>query len=80
MYLNSHFEKNSFLDLVHFSVLIFFLFIDTRRFDGDGMLHAVEFKDGKAYYQNTYIKTDKWITENKKGKVLYPGTNRFLFF
>src|SRR5213596_370957 len=42
-------------------------------FDGDGMLHGVRLKDGKASYRNRYIRTDGWTEENRAGKALYTG-------
>ena len=41
-----------------------------RRFDGDGMLHAVRIKAGKASYSNAYVQTSLLKQENKAGKPL----------
>ncbi|KAL6040084.1 Dioxygenase [Balamuthia mandrillaris] len=41
-------------------------------FDGDGMLHAVIFEDGRATYTNRWVKTQRWKDENESGKRLYP--------
>ena len=38
-----------------------------HRFDGDGMLHAVRIKGGKASYSNTYVKTAKLQAERRAG-------------
>ena len=27
-------------------------------FDGDGMIHAIEFRDGKAHYRNRFIENE----------------------
>jgi carotenoid cleavage dioxygenase len=42
-------------------------------FDGDGMLHGVRIKDGKASYRNRYVRTQGWREERKAGKALYDG-------
>jgi carotenoid cleavage dioxygenase-like enzyme len=42
-------------------------------FDGDGMLHAVGFRDGKAFYRNRFIQTDGFGAENEEGGPLWPG-------
>ncbi|KAH8968837.1 hypothetical protein BDL97_02G002900 [Sphagnum fallax] len=41
-------------------------------FDGDGMLHIVKFRDGKATYCCRYIRTNRFIQEEKAGKPLFP--------
>ncbi|MBY0457234.1 MAG: carotenoid oxygenase family protein, partial [Gemmataceae bacterium] len=42
-------------------------------FDGDGMLHAVRIRDGKASYRNRYVRTNGFEEEKKAGKSLYGG-------
>ncbi len=42
-------------------------------FDGDGMLHAVRFEDGKAHYVNRYIRTKGFCEERAAGRALYRG-------
>ena len=42
-------------------------------FDGDGMLHAVYFREGKASYRNRYIQTAPLQQEIKKGQAIWPG-------
>ncbi|MGH3557697.1 MAG: carotenoid oxygenase family protein, partial [Mycobacterium sp.] len=42
-------------------------------FDGDGMLHVVGFRDGKAFYRNRFIRTDGFLAENDAGGPLWPG-------
>src|SRR3954452_9022048 len=32
-------------------------------FDGDGMVHAVQFRDGKATYRNRWVRTDAFDRE-----------------
>jgi carotenoid cleavage dioxygenase-like enzyme len=40
-------------------------------FEGDGMLHGVRIRDGRASYRNRYIRTQGWKAENECGKALY---------
>lgn len=42
-------------------------------FDGDGMLHVVGFRDGKAFYRNRFIQTDGFRAENEAGEPRWPG-------
>ena len=42
-------------------------------FDGDGMLHVVGFRDGKAFYRNRFVQTDGFLAENEAGGPLWPG-------
>ena len=42
-------------------------------FDGDGMIYAIRFKDGKATYQNRWIETKAFQMENEKGAAIWPG-------
>jgi carotenoid cleavage dioxygenase len=42
-------------------------------FDGDGMLHGVNIKDGKASYRNRYIQTDTLKIEKQHGFAIWPG-------
>jgi carotenoid cleavage dioxygenase len=42
-------------------------------FDGDGMLHVVGFRDGKAFYRNRFIRTDGFLAESDAGGPLWPG-------
>lgn len=42
-------------------------------FDGDGMMHAVHFRDGHASYRNSYIHTDGFKLEQQAGESLWPG-------
>ena len=42
-------------------------------FDGDGMMHVVGFRDGKAFYRNRFIRTDGFLAENEAGGPLWPG-------
>lgn len=42
-------------------------------FDGDGMLHAVRFRDGKAEYRNAFVRTTGFLAEQGAKKSLWPG-------
>ncbi|MFO0876036.1 MAG: carotenoid oxygenase family protein [Gemmataceae bacterium] len=42
-------------------------------FDGDGMLHGVRIRAGKASYRNRYVRTEGWQEEHAAGKALYDG-------
>ncbi|HXW84263.1 MAG TPA: carotenoid oxygenase family protein, partial [Candidatus Binataceae bacterium] len=42
-------------------------------FDGDGMVHAVLLRDGRAAYRNRYVRTDGLRAEMKAGHSLYGG-------
>jgi len=42
-------------------------------FDGDGMLHGVRVKDGKASYRNRYVESEGYLVEKREGKAVYFG-------
>ncbi len=42
-------------------------------FDGDGMIHAVEFADGTATYRNKWVRTDAFAQEAAAGESLWTG-------
>ena len=42
-------------------------------FDGDGMIHLVGFRDGKAFYRNRFIRTDGFVAEQEAGSALWAG-------
>ncbi len=42
-------------------------------FDGDGMLHAVRFGDGRAAYRNRWIRTKAFLAEENAGRALWTG-------
>lgn len=42
-------------------------------FDGDGMLHGVRIRDGKASYRNRWVRTTAWREANKAGEAIYPS-------
>src|SRR4051794_35423440 len=41
-------------------------------YDGDGMLQAVHFSQGRAVFRNRWVLTDGLLTERKAGRNLYP--------
>ena len=42
-------------------------------FDGDGMLHAIDFRDGSVSYRNRWIRTPMLEVELREGRAIYPG-------
>ncbi|MBF0662316.1 carotenoid oxygenase family protein [Rhodococcus sp. (in: high G+C Gram-positive bacteria)] len=42
-------------------------------FDGDGMVHVVGFRDGKAFYRNRFVQTDGFVAEQEAGRALWAG-------
>ncbi len=42
-------------------------------FDGDGMVHVVGFRDGKAFYRNRFVRTDGFLAEQEAGRPLWAG-------
>ena len=42
-------------------------------FDGDGMIHAIEFRDGKARYRNRFIQNEGFKLEQERGDWVYKG-------
>lgn len=44
-----------------------------HRYDGDGMLHAIRFKDGQAEYRNRWIETEAYLEEAAAGQALWGG-------
>ena len=43
----------------------------TNILDGDGMVQAFRFKDGKVIYRNRFVRTKKWLEEESAGKFIY---------
>ena len=39
--------------------------------DGDGMVQAFHFRDGKVSYRNRFVRTKKWLEEESEGKFIY---------
>lgn len=42
-------------------------------FDGDGMIHIVGFRDGKAFYRNRFVRTDGLAAETQAQRSLWAG-------
>ncbi|GAA0954913.1 carotenoid oxygenase family protein [Actinocorallia libanotica] len=42
-------------------------------FDGDGMIHAMHFENGKARYRNRFVRTAAFHEESEAGKALWTG-------
>ncbi len=42
-------------------------------FDGDGMISAIRFSQGRAHYRNRFVQTEGYLQEQKAGKILYRG-------
>lgn len=42
-------------------------------YDGDGMLHATTFEDGKVRYRNRFTRTTGFLAEQAAGRSLWPG-------
>ncbi|MBW4815032.1 carotenoid oxygenase family protein [Rhodococcus qingshengii] len=42
-------------------------------FDGDGMLHAIRFRDGTCEYRNAFVRTTGFLAEQGAKKALWPG-------
>lgn len=42
-------------------------------FDGDGMLCAFTFKDGKAHFKNAYVRTPKYLQETEAQSIKFRG-------
>jgi carotenoid cleavage dioxygenase len=47
-------------------------------FDGDGMVHALYFDDGKVSYRNRWIESAGLMAERKRGKACYGSISDFL--
>jgi carotenoid cleavage dioxygenase len=42
-------------------------------FDGDGMVHAVYFRDGRASYRSRFVRTEGLLDETRAGRAIWPG-------
>ncbi len=42
-------------------------------FDGDGMLHAIRFEEGKCEYRNRFVRTTGFLAEQGAEESLWPG-------
>src|SRR5690606_14425411 len=48
----------------------------TYPLDGDGMVHAVYFDNGRARYKNRFVRTAGLEAERRAGRALYGGVMR----
>lgn len=46
-------------------------------FDGDGMLHAVYFENGRARYRNRWVESAALLAERKRGRACYGSVSEF---
>lgn len=42
-------------------------------FDGDGMICAIAFEQGRAHFRNRFVRTEGFVAEQKAGKILHRG-------
>jgi all-trans-8'-apo-beta-carotenal 15,15'-oxygenase len=42
-------------------------------FDGDGMITAIGFREGRAWFRNRYVRTEGFLAEQKAERILYRG-------
>jgi len=47
-------------------------------FDGDGMIHAAEFRKGRLTVRNRWVRTDAWQREDAAGRATYWGIRETL--
>ena len=47
-------------------------------FDGDGMIHAAQFKNGRLTYRNRWLRTDAWLEEDAAGQAQFYGIRETL--
>lgn len=47
-------------------------------FDGDGMIHAAQFKNGKLTYRNKWVRTEAWRANDVKGEETHWGIHASL--
>jgi all-trans-8'-apo-beta-carotenal 15,15'-oxygenase len=43
-------------------------------FDGDGMVCAIAFSQGRAHFRNRFVRTAGYLAEQEAGRILYRGT------
>lgn len=51
----------------------------TYPYDGDGMIHALYFVDGRVSYRNRYVITNELLAERRAQKALYGGIAKPIF-
>ena len=42
-------------------------------FDGDGMVCAISFMEGRAHFRNRFVRTEGFVKEREAGQILYRG-------
>ncbi len=42
-------------------------------FDGDGMISAIAFQEGRAHFKNRFVQTEGYLAEQAAGKIRYRG-------
>lgn len=42
-------------------------------FDGDGMICAIAFQNGRAHFRNRFVRTEGFLAEQSAGRILYRG-------
>ena len=47
-------------------------------FDGDGMVHSMEFVNGTARYRNKFVQTEGFKLEQARGDWIYKGMNSMM--
>jgi len=47
-------------------------------FDGDGMIHAAQFKNGQLIYRNKWVRTESWLANEKHGEETHWGIHSTL--
>src|SRR5690349_9742041 len=47
-------------------------------YEGDGMIHAIHFRDSQVSYKNRWIRTEKFLAERKARKSLFGGMRDFM--
>lgn len=47
-------------------------------FDGDGMIHAIEFNQGAVTYRNRFVQNEGYKLEQEKGDWVYKGLNSMM--
>mgnify|MGYP003630713596 CR=1 FL=1 len=47
-------------------------------FDGDGMIHAAEFRNGKVVYRNKWVRSEGWLEDDAAGEETHWGIRQTL--
>ena len=45
-------------------------------FDGDGMIHQIEFESGRATYRNRFVESEGFLKEREKGEWIWKGMSQ----